>query len=66
MFDEFFDEFVDGGRVDALGYKRHLAAEYGLDVTVTEVRTHVDEHVSYSIDVGVEGVGDILAEEWPE
>lgn len=42
------DHWPEHGRADYLGLKRALEDDYNLSLTLTEVRRHVDHHVTYS------------------
>ena len=47
LLDEYWPE---DGHPDHLGLKRELEAEYDLgQLTVTTVKTHIDEHVTYRL-----------------
>lgn len=48
LLDEYWPE---DGHPDYLGLKRALEADYDLSLTVTEVRRHLDHHITYSFDV---------------
>jgi hypothetical protein len=53
LLDEYWPE---DGRPDYLGLKRELEAEYDLSqLTVTGLKTHVDEHVKYVPNVSAKG-----------
>jgi len=46
------DHWPEGGRPDYLGLKRDLETELGLNLTVTAVERHVDDHIRYSLTTG--------------
>lgn len=46
---QLVDEYTpDDGRPDYLGLKRDLEADLGLDLTVSGIKRHVDDHIRYT------------------
>jgi hypothetical protein len=55
LLDRYWPE---DGHPDCLGLKRELEAEYDFgQLTVTTVKTHIDEHVTYIPSGSVDGGG---------